>query len=268
MLKQLKFDCYKIFHSWMMRIVLIVCFILCVLNPILTNIASSESLHALLCSTSSQTFVIIATFLFTVFLVGIDFSSGYIKNIYASSNRVAYIFSKVICIFVFVIAFQVAYYLLSMLFCVAFGSGIIYDKPHAVEGGSMWGDTFNIGLSYYHLFADGSMAFTYSMLVMFLLFATKNQWAALIAGILYFFLGRYLDQLFNTLIMKMFRLKYEFHIERYLVLQFDYFDNWATMNLDKLITKSALIFSGVMTFYSALAIGCSFPVFMARKVKV
>ncbi len=266
MLKQLKFDCYKIFHSPVMLSVLAVCFALCLAWPISMNIGMNGSLYHYLLEQDENMLLPIAVILFTVFLVGMDFNSGYIKNIYTSTNRVAYIFSKIICVLVFVIVYLVLYLLLSMLCCVTFGSKMIYEKLHDSGHGYIAGDDFPIGLVYARLFTTGSIVFTYAMAVMFLLFVTKNQWAALVIGIVYYFVAPSLQGLVDRAIIKIFGLKEEFTIEKFLILQFSYW-NWALSEKLNWIPKYALGFCGIQMFYTLLAIGCSFLVFMKRKVK-
>lgn len=266
MLKQLKFDCYKIFHSPVMLSVLAVCFALCLAWPISMNIGMNGSLYHYLLEQDENMLLPIAVILFTVFLVGMDFNSGYIKNIYTSTNRVAYIFSKIICVLVFVIVYLVLYLLLSMLCCVTFGSKMIYEKLHDSGHGYIAGDNFPIGLVYARLFTTGCIVFTYAMAVMFLLFATKNQWVALVIGIVYYFVAPSLQGLVDRAIIKIFGLKEEFTIEKFLILQFSYW-NWALSEKLNWIPKYALGFCGIQMFYTLLAIGCSFLVFMKRKVK-
>ena len=266
MLKQLKFDCYKIFHSPVMLSVLAVCFALCLAWPISMNIGMNGSLYHYLLEQDENMLLPIAVILFTVFLVGMDFNSGYIKNIYTSTNRVAYIFSKIICVLVFVIVYLVLYLLLSMLCCVTFGSKMIYEKLHDSGHGYIAGDDFPIGLVYARLFTTGSIVFTYAMAVMFLLFVTKNQWAALVIGIVYYFVAPSLQGLVDRAIIKIFGLKEEFTIEKFLILQFSYW-NWALSEKLNWIPKYALGFCGIQMFYTLLAIGCRFLVFMKRKVK-
>ena len=266
MLKQLKFDCYKIFHSPVMLSVLAVCFALCLAWPISMNIGMNGSLYHYLLEQDENMLLPIAVILFTVFLVGMDFNSGYLKNIYTSTNRVAYIFSKIICVLVFVIVYLVLYLLLSMLCCVTFGSKIIYEKLHDSGHGYIAGDNFPIGLVYARLFTTGCIVFTYAMAVMFLLFVTKNQWVALVIGIVYYFVAPSLQGLADRAIIKIFGLKEEFTIEKFLILQFSYW-NWALSEKLNWIPKYALGFCGIQVFYTLLAIGCSFLVFMKRKVK-
>ena len=266
MLKQLKFDCYKIFHSPVMLSVLAVCFALCLAWPISMNIGMNGSLYHYLLEQDENMLLPIAVILFTVFLVGMDFNSGYIKNIYTSTNRVAYIFSKIICVLVFVIVYLVLYLLLSMLCCVTFGSKMIYEKLHDSGHGYIAGDNFPIGLVYARLFTTGCIVFTYAMAVMFLLFVTKNQWVALVIGIVYYFVAPSLQGLVDRAIIKIFGLKEEFTIEKFLILQFSYW-NWALSEKLNWIPKYALGFCGIQMFYTLLAIGCSFLVFMKRKVK-
>ena len=101
---------------------------------------------------------------------------------------------------------------------------------------------------------------------MFLLFVTKNQWAALVIGIVYYFVAPSLQGLVDRAIIKIFGLKEEFTIEKFLILQFSYW-NWALSEKLNWIPKYALGFCGIQMFYTLLAIGCSFLVFMKRKVK-
>ncbi len=69
MLKQLKFDCYKIFHSPVMLSVLAVCFALCLAWPISMNIGMNGSLYHYLLEQDENMLLPIAVILFTVFLV-------------------------------------------------------------------------------------------------------------------------------------------------------------------------------------------------------
>ncbi|MCI9010330.1 MAG: ABC transporter permease subunit [Clostridia bacterium] len=272
MLKQLKFDCYKIFHSRTMRIVLYVCLLLSLVYPIAkftTN--GTNSFYTLMAEMTSgifsQQLLNLAAVLFIVFLLGMDFNSGYIKNIYTSTNRVAYIFSKIICLFVFIFVFQVLYFLFGL-----FGSAVadypIYLKPGSGSNAFYeLGDSVYIKFVHFNLFAQGCVAFAFAMAIMFLLFVTKNQWAALVVGLIYVFLGEYVHLLIDTVINKVSRSEVEFHIDRYLILQYDYFLKELSGTYNIIRWKGALLFIGMTTFYTLLAIGCSFLVFMKRKVK-
>ncbi len=86
-------------------------------------------------------------------------------------------------------------------------------------------------------------------------------------GLIYVFLGEYVHLLIDTVINKVSRSEVEFHIDRYLILQYDYFLKELSGTYNIIRWKGALLFIGMTTFYTLLAIGCSFLVFMKRKVK-
>ena len=96
MLKQLKFDFYKLVKSKTLLVFWILPILLLLVNPVLSYViqGGKSSVFDHLNSSSSSLFL--AIIVFAVLLTAKDFSSGYIKNVYSFSDKLCYILSKII----------------------------------------------------------------------------------------------------------------------------------------------------------------------------
>lgn len=260
MIKQLRFDGYKLLHSKTMLGVLIVTMILALVNPLISAITSNDSAFLSLRAMTSSMFANVSAVLFVAFFVGADYRSGYVKTIVTRINWACYILSKVIYTFAFCILFAFAYQLFFILFTLI-GGGKIYtpDTIEARQG----------GLVYYKLLCETVVAFTYGMLVMFVLMTSKSTIAALVVGIVYTFLSAYFYDLADIILVKVFGAKQQEYsiFAKYTVLGTEqwFFDMFYGGEFPK--HADIVRFSLVTLLYSLAAVGFSILICYLRKRK-
>ena len=129
MLKMLRADFYKIVRSKTLVILFIV-YLLTAIAPSLAMLINSSDRSVLdliydMHITASLSWILIVPFACK------DLSSKYIKNVlptYKQKDKAYYVLSKVIYIFIFCVLYAITTFVLTTIFNLAFGSGIIYDK--------------------------------------------------------------------------------------------------------------------------------------------
>lgn len=265
MLKQLRFDFYKLIHSRVMWGVLIAALILAMVNPIISVASFHDSAFSALRGMSSTTFVNVSVVLFVAFFVGADYRSGYVKSIVTRINWAYYVLSKVIYIFAFCILFGLAYQLFFILFTLM-GGGKVYE-PNIYEPNisqAQYG-----GAVYYKLLCEVFVSFTYGMLVMFVLIASKSTIAALVVGIIYLFVSEYLYNLADIILVKVFGAKeqgYPNIISYYTVLGIEqwFYDPIYPGKMSQIAMGR---YSAITLLYSLAAIGFSILIPYIRKRK-
>ena len=260
MIKQLRFDFYKLIHSRVMWGVWIAELILVMVNPVSQVITSHDSAFLTLEAASSDTFVLLGVVIFVGFFVGADYRSGYIKTIVTRVNWAYYVLSKVIYTFAFCILFGFAYQLFVILFTLM-GGGKVYEPNEAHLGGAL----------YYKLLCEVFMAFAYGMLVMFVLMATKSTVAALIVGFVYYFIFGYVYDLADIILVACGAKKLEFGniIAHYTVmgLQQWFFQHLYDYSSGKILQDNMGRYSAITLLYSLAAIGFSILIGFKRKRK-
>lgn len=141
MLKQLRFDLYKIVKSKTIKIFLIVSAIACFVNPLVPVLEGGLLAGKWTMKTpffnaieGRDPFLIYELVLLFPLVFGLkDYSSGYIKNIYTNVNKFYYVLSKVICILLYAIILRIAYFLASFLVHCCFFNGKIKDLLYVEE---------------------------------------------------------------------------------------------------------------------------------------
>ena len=260
MIKQLRFDFYKLIHSRVMWGAWIAVLILAMVNPIVSvAVHHHSSAFLALRGMTSVMFANISVVIFVGFFVGADYRSGYIKTIVTRVNWAYYVLSKVIYTFAFCILFGLAYQLFVILFTLM-GGGKVYE-PHEAHLG---------GVLYYKLLCEVFMAFAYGMLVMFVLMATKSTVAALIVGFVYLFVHVYLYDLADIILVACGakKLAYENIIAHYTVLGLQqWFFNPLYDSSGKLSQVDMGRYSAITLLYSLAAIGFSILIGFKRKRK-
>ncbi len=141
MLKQLRFDLYKIVKSKTIRVFLIISAIVCLINPLIPILERGLSSGKWL--SQGAFFNVIdgripyllyeLVMLFPLVFVLKDFSSGFIKNIYTETNKFYYVLSKIICIVLYAIILRIAYFIISFLVHCCFFNGKIKELLYVKE---------------------------------------------------------------------------------------------------------------------------------------
>ena len=129
MLKQLRFDLYKIVKSRFLQIYFIICASTCVLLPLLLNVllGSYDKTQSFIDYIFGQGPFEVFFIIFAILITIKDFSSGFAKNIYTHVNKFFYVLSKFICIALFVIALYLFNFIVHFFLFICFSSAKIYD---------------------------------------------------------------------------------------------------------------------------------------------
>ena len=128
MLREIKFDFFKVFKSKSILITLISTFLFLCLTPIIMHVIQQNNVsvtNAYLGDSSATMCVIV----FAVIFCGMDFSTGYIKNIYTNVGKIRYIFSKVLILLTYSLLISILMFLIHFIFVYAFGCGQIVMLP-------------------------------------------------------------------------------------------------------------------------------------------
>lgn len=180
MLKQMKFDFYKLVKSKTLLVFWILPILLILVNPVLSYViqGGKSSVFAELNSSSSSLFL--AIIVFAVLLTAKDFSSGYIKNIYSFSDKLCYILSKIIYFFAFCLIYLIAEFLINAFFNAITGVCLIYDAEF---------DKFTVGSFFLSTFTEALNGTAIGTLCCFLCVLFKKEYIVLIIVLLYLFVG-------------------------------------------------------------------------------
>ena len=129
MLKQLRFDLYKIVRSRFLQIYFIICASTCILLPLLLNVmlGSYDKTQTFIDFIFGQGPFEVFFIIFAILITIKDFSSGFAKNIYMHVNKFFYVLSKFICIALFVIVLYLLNFIVHFFLFVCFSSAKIYD---------------------------------------------------------------------------------------------------------------------------------------------
>ena len=270
MLKQLRFDGYKLIHSRMLWIVYAVAFLLMLFIPIQEAAVGHASVFNTLQHTESIVFIQVSVVLFVAFFVGADYRSGYIKTVISRVEWAKYVLSKVIYVFVFCILWVCVYHLLQLAI-IPMGGGGVVGKFRESIGDDEWvyrWEKYNYGLLYCKLLWTGLSAFAYGMLVMFVLMASKSTIAALVCGLVYYFLATsILYPEINALLISSGVKEQLYIIQKYTVADPYWFFDAFSNNDIKLKTGDLLLYHFGILFYTLLSVGFSILICYKRKRK-
>ena len=130
MLRQLRFDFYKITKSKVIGWCFIIPLLLLFLGPATKYIINTSAM-----STISNIRDVSGNLHIALYVVGIefttsDFSSGYIKNVYQFSNKLQYLLSKVIYVFIFCVLFLGLEFLIGWLFNTIWGNETLFEPEY------------------------------------------------------------------------------------------------------------------------------------------
>ena len=221
MLKQLKFDFYKILKSKTMLFFWILPLLLLLLEPVLFYVIQGEKLSVFAQLRSSSSNLFLAVIVFSVLLCAKDISSGYIKNIYTFSNKLCYILSKVVYLFAFCLTYMIAEFLINTIFNVFTGVCMIYDVNK---------DLFPAGSFFLSMFTEALNSTAIGVVCCFLCMLLKKEYIVLIIALLYLFVGSGAVYIvINTII------GHGFSIEPYTLFSF-----WPTVDYDNLFWETIL----------------------------
>ena len=180
MLKILRADFYKIVKSKTLLILLIFT-LLTALTPsiaMLINSSTSTVLDLLYRQTMTASFM----WIFIVPFVCKDFSSSYVKNLmpsYTQKDKVYYILSKLIYIFVFCVLYSIAAFIFTTILNYAFGSGTIHDEKY---------EAFTLGGFALNQFAEVLNSVAIGAFIMFLCMVLKKDYFVLVIIVSYMFI--------------------------------------------------------------------------------
>ena len=127
MLRQLRFDFYKITRSKVITWLWILPFLLILLLPLLSYGINKSDEPVVDHIASVGNGLMLVSIVFSVLLVSKDFSSGYIKNVRTFSNTFFYILSKFVYIAAVCILYLVLEFFIEWAFSAIFTEGILYD---------------------------------------------------------------------------------------------------------------------------------------------
>lgn len=181
MLKILRFDFYKIFHSKVLLGLLIFTFCCTLLNPIIWYLIKNST--ATVYSNLMQSNVLFGfLWIFAVPFAAKDLSSNYAKNLvpsYSEKDKIFYILSKVIYIVLFCLAFMLLNFLVEIVFNYIFGAKCMYNPE--------W-DNFTAGQFYLQYFCRFWNYAAMGTLFLFLSVLLKKEYIVLIIVLPYLFI--------------------------------------------------------------------------------
>ena len=130
MLRQLRFDFYKITKSKVIGWCFIIPLLILLIGSANTYIINTSAM-----STISNLRAVSGNMHIALYVVGIvfitsDFSSGYIKNVYQFSNKLQYLLSKVIYVFIFCVLFLGLEFLIGWLFNTIWGNETLFEPEY------------------------------------------------------------------------------------------------------------------------------------------
>lgn len=202
------------------------------------------------CMTGNEfySYMTLCVIFFAAFFTGKDYTGGYYKNIGYGLNKTYYVLSKVVYIVAFVVLWFLLYFLMNIIVCVAMGGGV-YHNPRG----------FFIEMSLRVLSASA-----FGLVVMFLLFASKNLIVALVPPIIFLFTWQFAETIIDDWLIQVFRMAdieqnrilYRFSLMNYYGFYSDY-SSWS----DTLIIYLTLL------AYCAFAVGFSILICYKRKRK-
>ena len=127
MLRQLRFDFYKITRSKVITWQWLLPFLLILLFPLIAY-GINKSVESVVDDiVSAGNGLLLVSIIFSVLLVSKDFSSGYIKNVRTFSNALFYILSKFVYIAAVCILYLVLEFFIEWAFSAIFSEGILYN---------------------------------------------------------------------------------------------------------------------------------------------
>lgn len=271
MLKQLRFDGYKLIHSRMLWIVYAVSILLMMVIPIQEAAIAHNSVFSALRDVSPAVmFIQVSVVLFVAFFVGADYRSGYIKTVISRVEWAKYVLSKVIYVFVFSILWVCVYHLLSLAI-IPMGGGGVVGKYKIGDDEWAW-EKYDYGVLYCKLLWPGLSAFAYGMLVMFVLIASRSTIAALVCGLVYcsVFPSMIYPEI-NTLLISAGVKDQMYIIEKFTVSDGGY---WfidtcieQSSSMLKVTTGDYLLYHFGILFYTLLSVGFSILICYKRKRK-
>ena len=127
MLRQLRFDFYKITRSKVITWQWLLPFLLLLLLPLI-RYGINKSVEPVVDDiVSAGNGLLLVSIIFSVLLVSKDFSSGYIKNVRTFSNTLFYILSKFVYIAAVCVLYLVFEFFIEWAFSAIFSEGILYN---------------------------------------------------------------------------------------------------------------------------------------------
>lgn len=223
MLKQLKFDFYKIIRSKSFFVVWVLMILFCMVNPVMAIVQqSTDDVYSQLQAGGAM---IPVSIVFSVLLSAKDLSSGYIKNIYSFTNKLCYIVSKAVYIFSCCILYALGEILFAVIGNYCFGSGVFYDASRYTLG-----EIFPLGYFITDYLLEILNSTAIGVVCCFLCMLLKKEYIVLIIALLYLFVGSGAVYIvINTII------GHGFSIEPYTLFSF-----WPTVDYDNLFWETIL----------------------------
>ena len=188
MLKMLRADFYKIVKSKTLLILLIVALCTTLVNPLfligdyIANKGIKDTYLTVYGILIGQTGIVGLMWIFVIPFVCKDFSSNYIKNVlpvYTQKDKIYYILSKILYIFIFCIIYSVLNFSIQAFFNYAFGPGVMFNPNH---------DTFTVKQFWIRYIAEPINAVAVGSFILFLGMLLKKEYFVLVIIIPYLFL--------------------------------------------------------------------------------
>ncbi len=182
MLKNLRFDFYKIFHSKALLGLMIFTFCCTLLNPIVWYVIQDSTTATVYAELLQSNALFVVLWIFAVPFAAKDISSNYVKNLvpsYSEKDKIFYILSKVIYIVLFCLAFMLLNFLVEIAFNYIFGAKCMYDPE--------W-DNFTVGEFYLQYFCCFWNYAAMGTLFLFLSVLLKKEYIVLIIVLPYLFM--------------------------------------------------------------------------------
>ena len=210
MMKILRFDFYKIFHSKMLLGLMIFTFCCTLLNPIIGYVIKDSTTQTVYAELMQPDVLFGFLWVFAVPFAAKDLSSNYAKNLvpsYSEKDKIFYILSKVIYIVLFCLAFMLLNMLVEIAFNYIFGAKCIYDPAR---------NSFTVGEFYLYYFCRFWNYAAMGTLFLFLSVLLKKEYIVLIIVLPYLFiLSSMLYRAVNALVEN------GFEIEKYTIFGID-----------------------------------------------
>ncbi len=181
MLKILRFDFYKIFHSKVLLGLLIFTFCCTLINPVLSYVIN-DSTSTVYSNLMQPNILFGILWIFAVPFAAKDISSNYVKNLvpsYSEKDKVFYILSKVVYIVLFCLAFMLLSFLVEIVFNYIFGAKCMYDPAQ---------DNFTVGQFYLQYICGFWNYAAMGTLFLFLSVLLKKEYIVLIIVLPYLFI--------------------------------------------------------------------------------
>ena len=150
MLKNLRLDFYKLFHSKVLLGLLIFSAVFVFVSPCITYLIHKDASLTVLGALMQEDGGFFILWMFAVPFLAKDISSGYMKNVlpnFSAADKLKYVLSKIFYIFLYTLCYTLLIFLVWTAFTYIFGAKTMYNPeidnvsryPH------LYADRFTLG---------------------------------------------------------------------------------------------------------------------------